>query len=135
MRTVTTKSRLPSTVNSLPEPRPFVAYAHVKHSEMKLSTFAGLVLVAVATASDSQTHSTIECWPSQSVGGGLMAPGGCQTVQHTFHAPHSVGGGMMHGGGWEHKPIPKEDPWRQPIINLFAGFANGYEERQRWNRY
>ena len=102
-----------------------------------IARFYALVACALFTgsAAKSQMHETRDCWAAKSVGGGLLAPGGCQTVQHTFHAPHSVGGGVMHEGGWEHKRIIPEDPWRQPIISLFAGFANGYGERQRWNRY
>ncbi len=93
-----------------------------------------LVACAFCNVSSFQ-YTTRDCTTLQRVGGGLLAPGSCQTVTHVFHAPHSVGGGMMHGAGWEHRRIVAENPWRQPIINLFAGIASGYEERQRWNRF
>lgn len=44
------------------------------------------------------SYTTREYYPSQSVGGGLMAPGGFQEVYHTFNAPHSVGGGNVNSG-------------------------------------
>ena len=82
-------------------------------------------IVAVATSFQG-SYTTREYVPPQSVGGGMMSPGGYQEVQHTYHAPHSVGGGMMHHGGWEHTPIVQENPWRQPIINFFSATANGH---------
>ena len=90
---------------------------------MRLIVLVQTVVMALAFVG---SYTTTSCVPFQSVGGGLVAPGGCQQTVHTYHAPHSVGGGMMQHGGWEHAPIIQENPWRQPIISLFSFAANGH---------